>query len=75
MKISPYRQVKVKSDMSSLFVIKWYKVCKINTTSMNVKKKRVACQKSLITHEMVLSNPKRFFQFKLYDVVVTDDTM
>ena len=39
MKISPYRQVKVKSDMSSLFVIKWYKVCKINTTSMNVKKK------------------------------------
>ena len=38
MKISPYRQVKVKSDMSSLFVIKWYKVCKINTTSMNVKK-------------------------------------
>jgi len=42
---------------------------------MNVKKKRVACQKSLITHEMVLSNPKRFFQFKLYDVVVTDDTM
>jgi hypothetical protein len=30
----------------------------------------MACQRSLITHEMVLSNPKIIFQFKLYDVVM-----